>query len=661
MGNGTPFQHLLKTSGHSLGIPEDATSKCRNNRHLPTKKLSKVNFKRNAKRNHSLDQIIMKQNDSDDLSDRIFNFSPILSQSALVSVANMLDDDPFDYDIVNIDQKWLQDVPSNEVRKLRVREAEIIDIPNIAHLLYPLDAKDTMHAIETMILSNKENHAYVFTSGMSIVGIAILEFSEEIDFIRGRFNLDAFQLHKYRYECHGIDAGHMNIKTIIAYPVFEPHFRFFTRELMRLSGSNTLMYVTGYRNKWAVHKVNVAVSSMIPLMPREMEIDSETVPELKRIGTMLNEMRRPVAEYCPLDVPRYSDTELQITCDDTPRNVFIINHVIEAQKALDYVKQLSWTSDAKVIVYGATVKSYLCINALLTINVPPEDIIFIEPFPSENPEKIRVPEFCNENLGTRIREQLDPMFKEATADAKNSPRKSSKKSSYVSFYDHQEIEFEKPNLMELNKPKVKYCVLPGGLKYLEVRSPGLKLPHYYLQSLKYNGYVMETFKRGYFKLHLSKDLYVDGITCLSPGTFSLEKFKYLYGQSAIVLKNVHIRFSTNKLDDFYEFFEAPWAYFLYHDQIEDLFAMSKELFPKNQSSRRTIKEALQEDSKSLRHNLKKSPYVEVITDYVIDWLSNHEILLPMYLQPSNCIQFTHDLGTRLLFKAKKSKDGEVKS
>lgn len=52
-----------------------------------------------------------------------------------------------------------------------------------------------------------------------------------------------------------------------------------------------------------------------------------------------------MVEYFPLDVPRFSDTELQITCDDTPRNVFIINHINEAQKALDYIKQLSWNSD----------------------------------------------------------------------------------------------------------------------------------------------------------------------------------------------------------------------------------------------------------------------------------------------------------------------------
>lgn len=99
-----------------LFLKVSGTPKSRSHRLLPTKKSSKVNFKRYAKRNHSLDHNIIKQNDSDDLSDRIFNFSPNLSQNALVSVANMLDDDPFDYDIVNIDQKWLQDVPSNDVR-----------------------------------------------------------------------------------------------------------------------------------------------------------------------------------------------------------------------------------------------------------------------------------------------------------------------------------------------------------------------------------------------------------------------------------------------------------------------------------------------------------------------------------------------------------------
>lgn len=54
---------------------------------------------------------------------------------------------------------------------------------------------------------------------------------------------------------------------------------------------------------------------------------------------MLHRSRR-VPVYNRLDVPRFSDTEIQITCDDTPQNVFIINDIFDAQKALDYVKTL---------------------------------------------------------------------------------------------------------------------------------------------------------------------------------------------------------------------------------------------------------------------------------------------------------------------------------
>ena len=48
-------------------------------------------------------------------------------------------------------------------------------------------------------------------------------------------------------------------------------------------------------------------------------------------------------------------------------------------------------------------------------------------------------------------------------------------------------------LILLSKPKVICCVLPGGLNYLEVRSPGRKTPHNYVQSLGYNVSYENTF------------------------------------------------------------------------------------------------------------------------------------------------------------------------
>lgn len=37
---------------------------------------------------------------------------------------------------------------------------------------------------------------------------------------------------------------------------------------------------------------------------------------------------------------------------------------------------------------------------------------------------------------------------------------------------------------------------------------------------------------------------------------------------------------AQKIDDFYEYFTAPWAAFLYHEHVSDLMAMVKELRPK---------------------------------------------------------------------------------
>ncbi|XP_047028780.1 cilia- and flagella-associated protein 61-like [Helicoverpa zea] len=907
---------------------------------------------------------------------------------------------------------------SSVLGKLRVRDIEIMDVPQIAQLLVNLDAKQTITTIETTFNNKKDNQAYVFTSGMHIVGLGILEPPDEIDFLRGRYNLDSYQIHKYHIYGQGINAGFATIKFALVYPAFEPHFRFFLREMMRLSGHSTLLWMTAYRNKWVIQKANSMVASMIPLTPRTVEIDSTAVPELRRTcflaekiipfstwfiskkyttipkvdinthivvvgasrtclgflngllfgqtstyltfnnvtlisprGLPYKRHSKPAAEsmflryyvttdkylkcvpytyyvnviqgtvmemdlqnklvtltsgsryyydllflffgkqyqhpdhmtqlferednyklshkfrkhwknynisvfsqtphYTPLDKPRFSDTEIQITNDDTPDNVFIINNVVEANRALNYLQNVivdrkSFFTD-KVIVYGATIHAYLCINALLEFRIRPESIIFVEPFPYENPNKTRVPVFDNvyvdktviqileslkikvyrsfyfkswsvtvDNLithadflsysdylnlecdalfyfgkvgvnmstfiaihksglaydagividhefrtldphvyaagpctryhkryyadskshkyyesselgekvrllmffnqkknlysnsaarrqhflnvrnlqntspktpilhhflclGIRIRKQLDPLFVEANSpftyrwsqDYMVKPEVAAEKS--VTYLNKTGVlhgsDFARPEmaLMSLTKPTVMYCVLPGGLKYLEVRSPGKKIPHHYVQSLEYNGYVFETFKSGYFKLHLNKDLIVDGITCLSQGKFSLENFKHIYGRPASELNNLHLRYMTNQLDNFFEFFRASWAFFLYHDHADDLFAMIKQLFPKGQNKGLTVKEALCEvgmrltDSTSMdqkmviQANFAKSPHIEAVTDFVIDWLSQHDVLLPMYLQPGQTVLYARVLdAAHPIFKKRRT-------
>ncbi|KAJ8719534.1 hypothetical protein PYW08_011709 [Mythimna loreyi] len=842
---------------------------------------------------------------------------------------------------------------SSVLGKLRVREAEIIDIPEIARLMRNLNGKETLTTIESTI-NKQENLAYVFTSGMHVVGLGILEDSEQIEFLQARFNLGSYRIHKYHLAGNSLNTGITSLKMAIMYPVFEPHFRFFAREMLRLSGHNTMLWLTAYRNKWTINKANSIVSAMVPLVPRTVEIDGEAIPKLKRLsllteniisfscwfmskklttmpkmdintrivvigasrtalgflnallfgqtstyltfnnvtlispnglpytrhckpgtesmflkyynasdkylksvpftyyvnvvqGTLMeinlqekfitltsgkrkhydllflffgkqyqhpdhmvqliqrdNDIRSNTSgpQYARLDQPRFSDTEIQIANDETPENVFIINTVAEASKALKYVQKFIYDDHYKIIVYGATIQAYLCINALLEIKVLPEHIIFIEPFPFEDTTKARVPVFDNFNvdqtvinildtlkikvyrsfyfkswsvsvdntithadflsyadymnlecnalfyygrrgvnmrafiaihksglaydggvivdhdcrtldpsvyaagpctryhkryygdarshkyydryelgqkLGTRIRNQLDPLFVavkpaftyEWAQDCMKVPVKSTISVSRADTLHNSDYARPEMALIELSKPIVMYCVLPGGLKYLEVRSPGLKTPHNYIQSLGYNGFVFETFKGGYFKIHLNKEFVVDGMTCLSQGKFSLENFKYIYGRPATELNNMHLRYMANKLEDFFEFFRSPWAFFLYHDHADDLFAMIKQLFPKGQCKGLTLKEALSEvgmklssDSKSftrdtkkgIQANFEKSPHIEAVTDFVIDWLSQNDVLLPMYLQAGQTAPYEYDLDNNpLIIKKAKRK------
>lgn len=58
---------------------------------------------------------------------------------------------------------------------MRVREAEFIDIPLIARLFQNIQGKETIWSIENCILGEQNHQAYVFMSGLSIVGIGILE------------------------------------------------------------------------------------------------------------------------------------------------------------------------------------------------------------------------------------------------------------------------------------------------------------------------------------------------------------------------------------------------------------------------------------------------------------------------------------------------------
>lgn len=56
----------------------------------------------------------------------------------------------------------------------------------------------------------------------------------------------------------------------------------------------------------------------------------------------------------------------------------------------------------------------------------------------------------------------------------------------------------------------------------------------------------------------------------------------------------------------------------------------------------------------IKNTFKKTPYVEAITDYIIQWLSENDELMPMYLQPWQIADFKNDLAATKLFMKRTS-------
>ncbi|CAH2258829.1 jg12557 [Pararge aegeria aegeria] len=382
-----------------------------------------------------------------------------------------------------------------------------------------------------------------------------------------------------------------------------------------------------------------------PILEREKEMRSGNVPK-----------------YMRLDIPQQSPEPKIDNC--TPSNVFIVNTITDANKALNIVKNLTCHNTESINRSGMAYND----GILIDHEFKTKDSSIYAAGPATKyrrqyyADSMRHEYFDAYEIGTKlgyqIKNQLDPLFKEVKKETQNikdtkqrfsSGSSETIKTESINTKSDSEssvpLDQDFPKIPVFKKPHVSCCTLPGGLHYLEVRSPGKKIPHQYVQSLKYNGIVLETFKGGYFKLHLTNELIVDGITCLTPENYSLENFKNLYGLSATVLNNVFIRYTAKKIDDFYAFFRAPWACFLYHDQTDELFAMVKELLPKSFKCHTKLK---------IRSSFEKTPYVEAITDYVIEWLSENDVLLPMYIQPFQTSHYDHDLEHNPAFRNRKS-------
>ncbi|XP_026330935.1 cilia- and flagella-associated protein 61 [Hyposmocoma kahamanoa] len=527
--------------------------------------------------------------------------------------------------------------------KLRVRRAEYGDIPQIASLLYNLDAKETLWTIEYSIAHPRQHQSYIFLCGCSIIGIAIIESPEDIQLLREEFSLENYHMHKYHLIGSGWNSGFASIKSALIYPVFEPHFRFFTRELLRHSGSSSVVWLTSYRNKlyglmafsFGVPHARAEDSTLKQISDTPCFIRNSEVHHYLKIKGR-NSILRFYYHHANLLAE-------QLTIPDSMRSIQKCGLAYDGGLLIDHQFR---TNNPSIYAAGTVTRYYR------------------RYFADDKRQSYYDSYEVGARLGEQIRDQLDPMLRakvshrrKSTAEANESSSKSSK-----STLDSE----ENWKLPELKLPKSWCCVFPGELNYLEIRPPGMKFPSYYVQSLHFNGFVMETFKHGYFKLHMNREYVVDGITCLTPEPYALMNFRSLYGLSGVVLNYVHLRFNAQKIDDFFEFFTEPWAAFLYNERVSDLMAMVKELRPKNEPEGLTLQEILRnfaqecdansaDFAKVLREESEfdKSNHYASISDYVIEWLSENDEIMPMYLQPWQVVEYYNDISGHPAFKRRK--------
>lgn len=104
-------------------------------------------------------------------------------------------------------------------------------------------------------------------SGRYFLLIPFTRPPEKLSFLRAKFNMGPYHNNKYHQPGSGSKIGFSAVDVVLVYPVFETHLRYFAREMMRLSGSNSLVWMTAYRNKWVCqffqNFANVLLSSFV--------------------------------------------------------------------------------------------------------------------------------------------------------------------------------------------------------------------------------------------------------------------------------------------------------------------------------------------------------------------------------------------------------------
>ncbi|XP_068631965.1 cilia- and flagella-associated protein 61-like [Battus philenor] len=118
-----------------------------------------------------------------------------------------------------------------------------------------------------------------------------------------------------------------------------------------------------------------------------------------------------------MDNPRYQPDRVPPP-PSIPENMMLINSLFDANTALRKLLRMITESkhmfnalneENKIVVYGDCIDAYSCIAALLELGIAADMITFVEPFPSEDGNALRVNCFNNETVDERVQLSLSEL------------------------------------------------------------------------------------------------------------------------------------------------------------------------------------------------------------------------------------------------------------
>lgn len=178
---------------------------------------------------------------------------------------------------------------------LVVREAQRSDVEVLDAMCGRLKT-NTIHSqlIQSVTALDSKYSTYIFQSGKTVIGFAILSEENDIEYVNSHYQLSAWtDMNRHKVGCHG------TINCFIMSPIFDKHTRFFLQELHRLSDYSILFYriFPDDMNVNQTRRIACSLGVLLPVIPSSLSENEVTSTEFWKLPEVLNHMEDPYSLY----------------------------------------------------------------------------------------------------------------------------------------------------------------------------------------------------------------------------------------------------------------------------------------------------------------------------------------------------------------------------